>query len=455
MFPSGRKGFSMNKNSVLHERKTRKVSQNPFIQTIHTADPSAHVWDDGRMYIYASRDMDPPRGCDLMDHYHVYSSEDLVNWRDEGEILWSGDVEWGRPEGGFMWAPDCAYRNGKYYFYFPHPSDTRWNDSWKVGVAVSDHPAKDFKSIGYIEGLGGDCMIDPCVFVDDDDKVYMYYGGGGMCLGGEMNDDMVSMKEEMHWMTGLEDFHEATWVFKRNDWYYLTYSDNHPENNRLLYAMSKNPLGPWEYKGVYLEPTGCDTSHGSVVNFKGDWYALYHCCDISHRGNLRSICIDPIVFNEDGTMQTVVQSRNGRLPVGPAPAPARRIEIYTAKDASLEGSVHPEEEGQSIFGSVLRGFDTPDSSVTFFGVEGFEGGRVNIGFYYAARRVPAPLAKLRLFVNDQELTLLNFPWTGSVSNFTGYANITVNLNPGAVNTIKLAADSGELSLEAISAEPLD
>ena len=42
-------------------------------------------------------------------------SDDMVNWKDHGEILNSSQVDWGRPEGGFMWAPDCAYKNGKYY----------------------------------------------------------------------------------------------------------------------------------------------------------------------------------------------------------------------------------------------------------------------------------------------------------------------------------------------------
>src|ERR1700721_4084952 len=122
---------------------------NPFITIIYTADPSAHVWADGRLYVYPSRDMDPPRGCDLMDHYHVFSTADMVNWRDEGEILNASQVPWGRKEGGFMWAPDCAYRNGTYYFYFPHPSGTRWNDTWKIGVATSSKPASDFRPAGY------------------------------------------------------------------------------------------------------------------------------------------------------------------------------------------------------------------------------------------------------------------------------------------------------------------
>ena len=92
-----------------------------------------------------------------------------------------------------------------------------------------------------------------------------------------------------------------------------TYADNYVENgvqrNRLRYCMSHSPLGPWEYKGVYLEPTDCDTSHGSVVEFKGQWYAFYHCCTLSHQGNLRSICADRLFYHDDGTIATVVQGK--------------------------------------------------------------------------------------------------------------------------------------------------
>ena len=144
------------------------AQKNPFITHMYTADPSAHVWDDGRLYVYASHDIDPPRGCDLMDKYHVFSTDDMVHWKDHGEILRSENVEWGRPEGGFMWAPDCAYKDGTYYFYYPHPSGTDWNNTWKVGVATSKKPAGNFKDQGYMPGIGGFAMIDPCVFIDDD-----------------------------------------------------------------------------------------------------------------------------------------------------------------------------------------------------------------------------------------------------------------------------------------------
>jgi len=243
---------------------------NPFIISIYTADPSAHVWADGRLYVYPSHDMDPPRGCDLMDRYHVFSTDDMVNWRDEGEILRASQVAWGRPEGGFMWAPDCCYKDGTYYFYFPHPSGSAWNKTWKIGVATSSKPASDFRPVAYIGGLDGNAMIDPAVFIDTDGQVYFYYGGGGVCKGGKLKSNMIEIDGEMGNMTGLVDFHEATWVFKRNGTYYLTYADNHPGANRMRYATSSNPLGPWTHRGVYIEPTGCDTTHGSVVKYKGN-----------------------------------------------------------------------------------------------------------------------------------------------------------------------------------------
>ncbi|MDR1556592.1 MAG: glycoside hydrolase N-terminal domain-containing protein [Tannerellaceae bacterium] len=284
------------------------AQNNPFVRDLYTADPSAHVWSDGRLYVYPSHDVDPPRGCDLMDKYHVYSTDDMVHWTDHGEILSSADVSWGRPEGGFMWAPDCAYKNGTYYFYFPHPSGTDWNNTWKIGVATSKKPASDFKVQGYFAGIDSFAMIDPCVFVDDDGQAYFYYGGGSRCKGGKLKDNMLELDGPLQDMSGLEDFHEAAWVHKRNGVYYLSYADNFRGANRLRYATSNHPLGPWTYRGIFLDPTGSDTSHGSIVEYKGEWYAFYHNCDLSGRGNLRSICFDKLYYNPDGSIRKVVQT---------------------------------------------------------------------------------------------------------------------------------------------------
>lgn len=295
-------------------------AQNPFIRKLYTADPSAHVWSDGRLYVYPSHDVAPPRGCDLMDRYHVFSTDDMVHWTDHGEILNSGQVPWGRPDGGFMWAPDCAYKNGTYYFYFPHPSETEWNASWKIGVATSTSPAGGFTVRGFIPGL--ESLIDPCVFIDDDGKAYFYYGGGGVCKGGLLKENMMEIEGEMQDMKGLVDFHEATWVHKRNGLYYLSYSDSHDAgdtHNRLRVATSDHPLGPWRHRGIYMDPTDSYTNHGSIVEYKGQWYAFYHNSALSNHDWLRSICVDSLFYNEDGGIRKVIQTRGHGTPYGGAP----------------------------------------------------------------------------------------------------------------------------------------
>lgn len=276
---------------------------------LYTADPSAHVWKDGRLYVYASHDMEPSRGCDRMDRYHVFSTDDMVHWTDHGEILKADDLKpmgWDCP--GFMWAPDCAYNpaDETYYYYFPHPTDlATWGSSWRIGVAKSKNPESGFEVIGWIENVPP--HIDPCVFVDDDGQPYLYVGGGGKCYGGKLRrDDWTKLDGEMTPQTGMQDFHEGTWVHKHNGRYYLSHPDNHGgDGNNMRYAMGDSPLGPWTDKGVILYPTGCETSHGSIVDFNGKSYLFYHCCNVSSQGELRSVCADEITYNADGTLNVV------------------------------------------------------------------------------------------------------------------------------------------------------
>ncbi len=428
-------------------------AQNPFITSIYTADPSAHVWADGRIYVYASHDIDPNRGCDLMDRYHVFSSADMVNWVDEGEILHSSQVPWGRPEGDFMWAPDCAYKNGTYYFYFPHPSGTDWNNTWKTGVATSTNPARGFTCQGYIPGL--ESLIDPAVFVDDDGQAYFYYGGGGICKGGKLKDNMMEIDGAMQTMAGLVDFHEAAWVHKYNGLYYLSYADNHSDatgDNRMRYATSTNPLGPWTYRGIIMDPTDSYCAHGSIVEYKGQWYVFYFNSAISKNDWLRSICVDRLYYNPDGTIQLVTQTTAGVPPAGPTATPIPNLVRYEAENAVIGNGATLGTDSAASGGRCVRNLNTANSYVQFNNVNGGNGGRATVHIYYASNDTGA---KLNLTANNIDYSFVNTPFTGGWSNYSGHAYLTIPLQSGATNTIKLTGGNFGANLDYITVSPFN
>ncbi len=430
------------------------IAQNPFITSIYTADPSAHVWSDGRLYVYPSHDIDPARGCDLMDRYHVYSTNDMVNWRDEGEILNASQVSWGRKEGGFMWAPDCAYKNGTYYFYFPHPSGTEWNKTWKIGVATSKKPASDFTPGGFIEGLSGNAMIDPSVFIDTDGKAYFYYGGGSKCQGGRLKDNMTEIDGAMQNMEGLVDFHEAAWVFKRKGVYYLTYADNTPGQNQLRYATSSSPLGPWTHHGVFLGKTGCDTNHGSVVEYKGKWYMFYHNQSLSNtgKGNLRSICVDELHFDADGSIQLVEQTKTGVPAITNKKAAVPNGTKYEAESAVTGGTASVANGATASGGKYISNLKTADAYIEFANVNGGKkGGRATINIQHAG----AAYGRVKLLVNGVDYSLLNLLSTGNATAFTGRASLTVKLNAGKSNTIRLVGVNSDVQVDYVNVNMLD
>jgi arabinoxylan arabinofuranohydrolase len=122
---------------------------------------------------------------------------------------------------------------------------------------------------------------------------------------------MMEIDGDMKPMEGLNDFHEASWVHKKDGVYYLSYSDNHDvdgKHNRMCYATSKSPLGPWKYQGIYIKPTDSFTDHGSIVKFRGQWYAFYHNSALSNHDWLRSVCVDKLYYNADGTIKMVEQT---------------------------------------------------------------------------------------------------------------------------------------------------
>ena len=164
-----------------------KYDGNPLVRNHGAADPDAHVWDD-TIWLYCSQDHEVVGGdtYKTMDGYHTFSSTNMVDWTDHGEVLHSRDVSWGTD--GFMWAPGAARKNGKYYLYYPHQDK---KGGWRIGVAISDVPQGPFKDIGHpIEGPTG---IDPAIFIDDDGQAYIYYGSH---MVAKLKDNMIELAEK-------------------------------------------------------------------------------------------------------------------------------------------------------------------------------------------------------------------------------------------------------------------
>jgi hypothetical protein len=435
---------------------TACFASNPFITSIYTADPAAHVWSDGRLYVYPSRDIDPPIGANLMDRYHVFSTSDMVNWRDEGEVLRASEIAWSGPPGGFMWAPDCAYANGKYYMYFPHPSNpsgTNWNYTWKIGAATSLSPCRDFTPLtNYIEGVGGFSMIDPDPFIDSDGQAYLFYGGGGNCAVAKLNPDMVSIASPSVAVTNLNDFHEGTWVFKRNGTYYLTYADNNPSGNEMEYATATNVMGPWTSQGVYMQTTGSGTTQGSVVEFNGQWYQFYHNAAISGNGGLRSICVDVLNFDANGNILPVVQTTNGP-PANGVTTPALTNIIYSVTNGTVGNGSDFASDPNAYDGWCVQNLHI--STNDFFELSDVDGGpngglnEMNIHFATDNTGV-----KLMVNVNGQDYSYINILFTGGWSTFTGNSYLTIPLGPGRTNVVLFTGGFGGANPDYVSFAPL-
>lgn len=288
-------------------------AQNPIITGQFTADPTARVFE-GKLYLYPSHDIPSPierlKEWFCMADYHVFSSENLVDWTDHGMILSQENVPWVDSESYSMWAPDCVYKDGKYYFYFP--ASPKGKKGFNVGVAIADKPYGPFKPLPEpIKGVGG---IDPCVLLDTDGQAYLYWSGRGLNVA-KLKDNMTELASEPVLVADVEDgFKEGPFAFKHNGKYYLTYPWVKDKTECLAYAMSDNPMGPFEYKGIIMEqsPTGCWTNHHSLVEYKGQWYLFYHHNDYSPEFDKnRSVRADSLTFNPDGTIQLATPTLRG------------------------------------------------------------------------------------------------------------------------------------------------
>lgn len=316
------------------------ISQ-PLVSHMYTADPSAHVFN-GKIYIYPSHDIDAgipfnDNGDHFgMEDYHVFSMESITSVTvDNGVALHVNDVAWAEKQ---MWAPDAAYKNGKYYLYFPAK---RSNGVFQIGVAISDSPTGPF--VAEKEAIKGSYSIDPAVFEDEDGTHYIYFGGiwGGQLqkyrnnkydqdhdeplaneealspIVARLREDMLEFDEEPKEIKILDEngklllagdndrrFFEASWVHKYNDKYYFSYSTG--DTHFICYATGDSPYGPFVYQGRILNPVIGWTTHHSICKVDEEWYLFYHDSSLS-KGvtHLRSMKVTKIEYLADGSIVVI------------------------------------------------------------------------------------------------------------------------------------------------------
>jgi hypothetical protein len=320
----------------------RYLSQ-PLVTEQYIADPSAHVFNN-RIYIYGSHDIDGPTPeDDLGAHFEMRDYRVLSMDRIGGKVtihpvaLDVKDVPWAEKQ---MWAPDAAYKNGRYYLYFPAKDR---QGVFRIGVATGTRPEGPFKAEP--EPMRGSFSIDPAVFTDDDGQSYIYFGGiwGGQLqrwatgtyqpdgsktdlqrpndpalmpkmakLSGDMlqfaetpRDAMIVDESGKPLLGGDLDrrFFEAPWMHKVGDTYYLSYSTG--DTHFINYATAKTPYGPFTYRGRILEPVQGWTSHHSIVKVGNRWYLFYHDTQLSNTTRLRNAKVTELVHNPDGTIRTI------------------------------------------------------------------------------------------------------------------------------------------------------
>ncbi len=288
-------------------------AQNPILPIgIYVADPSAKVWNDGRLYIYGSRDESTDYWCSF-DHY-VVSTDDMIHWKIDKDAFYSkGKNDQVPYNDKVLYAPDCQYFDGKYYLYFSQPDPKS-----PEGVAVSDRPEGPFEN-GVAIDLKGYNQIDPSVFVDDDGQAYYIWGQFTLKMAKLNPDhktlDMKSVQDSV--LTESEHFfHEGSYLTKRNGIYYLVYADMSRAGmpTCIGYATSRSVYGPYKYGGVIIDNDHCDSgvwnNHGSIAGLNNQWYVFYHRS--SHgSGKMRRSCVEPIYFNDDGSIPEVQMTSQG------------------------------------------------------------------------------------------------------------------------------------------------
>lgn len=308
-----------------------KSSRNPVLPGFHADPEIMYSHQTKQYYIYPTSDGFPGWGG---SYFKVFSSKDLKIWKEEKVILdMNKDVAWAD---GNAWAPCIEEKkiDGKYKYFFYYSANPVTNNGKQIGVAIADSPTGPFTDLGKpiitSSPVGHGQQIDVDVFTDPvSGKSFLYWGNGYMA-GAELNDDMVSVKEETIKVMTPEGgtlqtyaFREAPYVFFRKGVYYFLWSvdDTGSPNYHVAYGTSDSPLGPIRVaeEPVILkqvpEKEIYGPAHCSVLQAPGkkdNWYIVYHRINKEYLQNgpgwHREVCIDRMEFNKDGTIKPVSPS---------------------------------------------------------------------------------------------------------------------------------------------------
>ena len=356
-------------------KNTFEYEGNPIVRDNYTADPAPMVASDGRLYVFCGHDecFEDRPGYEGQYGFNItewlcYSTEDMQTWTDHGVVMKPTDFSWAVGE---AWASQAVEGpDGKYYFYV----STQCGDPncKAVGVAVADRPEGP-----YVDAIGKplilDSMtdngprgwwndIDPTVMIDDDGTPWMSWGNG-TCFLVKLKKNMVELDGEIM-VLPMENYTEGPWLYKRDGHYYNVYASMGPGRETISYAMAENLEGPWTNMGE-LSGMAKDsfTIHPGVIDYKGKSYLFYHNSTLSLDGygpatGRRSICVDEMFYNADGTIRPVVQTRAGIKTLVPAEKGAFETRKY--RNVFVEAGYSPEEVDRKVnevFEEVFFGSD--------------------------------------------------------------------------------------------------
>ena len=301
-----------------------KTVGNPYLPLWeHIPDGEPYVFEDPdqpgkyRVYIYGSHDSRITDYCGREQVVWSASVDSLNNWRYDGEILAVSKNAKGEfinkdSLADVLFAPDVTLvtdKDGKKTYYL-YPNDQHGGRNGLV--AKSNRPDGPFEVCNWSQtdpnATDGVLKFDPAVFVDDDGKVYGYWGFGHSMAAELDPATMATVKPGTKvvdgMITGLKEpgkfrFFEASSIRKIKDKYVFIYSrwtkDGEfglPETNyTLAYAYSDKPLGPWTYGGTIIDGRAREkdeqgnviasgnvsgNTHGSICEINGQWYVFYH-----------------------------------------------------------------------------------------------------------------------------------------------------------------------------------